>query len=70
MVFTKRDEVCYSGVMEDVGYKIKEELAQYNIRELKKTGSKTLITTCPYCYRVFKEHPSYKELGMEAKHIT
>ena len=68
--FTMIDEVCCSGVMEDVGYKIKEELAQRNVRELQKTGAKTLITTCPYCYRVFKEHPSYKDLGMEVKHIT
>ena len=60
--FTMIDEVCCSGVMEDVGYKIKEELARQNVRELQKTGAKTLITTCPYCYRVFKEHPSYKEL--------
>jgi Fe-S oxidoreductase len=68
--FTMIDEVCCSGVMEDVGYKIKENLARQNVRELQKTGAKTLITTCPYCYRVFKEHPSYKELGMEVKHIT
>ena len=68
--FTLIDEVCCSGVMEDVGYKIKEELAQRNVRELQKTSANTLITTCPYCYRVFKEHPSYKGLGMEIKHIT
>ena len=68
--FTMIDEVCCSGVMEDVGYKIKEELARHNVRELQKISAKTLITTCPYCYRVFKEHRSYKDLGMEIKHIT
>ena len=68
--FTMIDEVCCSGVMEDVGYKIKEGLAEHNLRELKKTSAKTLITTCPYCYRVFKEHGSYRELGMEIKHVT
>jgi Fe-S oxidoreductase len=68
--FTMIDEGCCSGVLEDVGYKIKGDLAKRNVRELRKTGAKTLITTCPYCYRVFKEHPSYKELGMEVKHIT
>ena len=46
--FTMIDEVCCSGVMEDVGYKIKENLARQNVRELQKTGAKTLITTCPY----------------------
>jgi Fe-S oxidoreductase len=68
--FTMIDEVCCSGVMEDVGYKIKEDLARQNIHEIKKTGAHTLITTCPYCYRVFKEHPAYKSLGLEIKHIT
>ena len=68
--YTLIDEVCCSGVLEDVGYKIKEDLARRNIQELQKTGAKTLITTCPYCYRVFKDHPSYKGLGLEVKHIT
>jgi Fe-S oxidoreductase len=68
--FTMIDEVCCSGVMEDVGYQIKAELAEHNARELKDTGARTLITTCPYCYRVFANHPSYKDLGMEVKHIT
>jgi len=68
--FTMIDEVCCSGVLEDVGYKVKDELAQRNVRELQKTGSKTLIATCPYCYRVFKEHPAYRDLGLELKHIT
>ena len=68
--FTLVDEVCCSGVLEDVGYKIKDGLVQRNIREIQKAGAKTLITICPYCYRVFKEHPSYKDLGMEVKHIT
>jgi Fe-S oxidoreductase len=68
--FTTIDEVCCSGVLEDVGYKIKNELAQKNIREIKKTEAKVLITTCPYCYRVFKEHSAYRDLGLEVKHIT
>jgi len=68
--FTMTDEVCCSGVLEDVGYKIKDELAQHNVRELQKTRAQTLITTCPYCYRVFKEHPAYKNLRLEVKHIT
>jgi Fe-S oxidoreductase len=68
--FTLIDEVCCSGVLEDVGYKIKEDLARRNIQEIQKTGAKILITTCPYCYRVFKEHPSYKDLRLEVKHIT
>jgi Fe-S oxidoreductase len=68
--FTTIDEVCCSGVLEDVGYKIKDELARHNIRELQKTKAKTMIAVCPYCYRVFTQHPAYKDLGLEVKHIT
>jgi Fe-S oxidoreductase len=68
--FTLIDEVCCSGVLEDVGYKIKGGLAKGNVQEIQKTSAKTLITTCPYCYRVFKEHPAYKDLGLDIKHIT
>jgi Fe-S oxidoreductase len=68
--FTLIDEVCCSGVLDDVGYTMKGDLARRNIQEIRKTGAKTLITTCPYCYRVFKDHPSYKDLGLEIKHIT
>lgn len=70
MDFTLVDEVCCSGVLEDLGYKIKDELAQQNILEIKKTGAATLITICPYCYRVFKEHPAYREMGLKVKHVT
>ncbi|MFQ5904409.1 MAG: (Fe-S)-binding protein [Candidatus Binatia bacterium] len=68
--FTTIDEVCCSGVLEDVGYKVKEALAQHNVREIRKTGANAMITTCPYCYRIFIEHPSYEDLGLEVKHIT
>ncbi len=68
--FTMIDEVCCSGVLEDVGYKIRDDLAKHNLREIQKTGAKTLIAICPYCYRVFTEHPAYKSLGLEVKHIT
>jgi len=68
--FTLIDEVCCSGVLEDVGYQIKTGLAERNIREIGETGATTLITTCPYCYRVFTNHPSYKGLGVSIKHVT
>jgi Fe-S oxidoreductase len=68
--FTLIDEVCCSGVMEDVGYRIKEDLALQNVQALRNTGARTLLATCPYCFRVFKDHPAYRELGMEVKHIT
>jgi len=68
--YTMIDEVCCSGVLEDVGYRIREDMVKQNIQEIQKTGAHTLITTCPYCYRVFKDHPAYRDLGLEIKHIT
>ncbi len=68
--FTTVDEVCCSGVLEDVGYEVKEDMVGHNLREIRETGAKTLIATCPYCYRVFAEHPFYRDLGLEVKHIT
>lgn len=68
--FTLIDEVCCSGVLDDVGYTMRADLARRNIQEIRNTEAETLITTCPYCYRVFKDHPSYKDMGLEIKHIT
>jgi Fe-S oxidoreductase len=68
--FTMIDEVCCSGVLEDVGYQARQKLAKHNIDEFHRTGAKTLITTCPYCYRTFKHHPFYQDLNLELKHIT
>jgi Fe-S oxidoreductase len=68
--FTMIDEVCCSGVLEDVGYRINDSLVRHNIQGLQKTRAATLITVCPYCYRVFTEHPAYTALGMKVKHIT
>ena len=60
--YTLIDEVCCSGVLEDVGYAINTRLAQTNIERILATGAKTLITGCPYCSRTFNGKAPYAPL--------
>jgi Fe-S oxidoreductase len=71
--FTLVSEVCCSGVLEDVGFKIKTHLAQKNIELILATGAKTLITGCPYCLRTFTGKAVYeplKDAGIEIMHLS
>jgi len=71
--YTLIDEVCCSGVLEDVGYEINEEAAQKNIDLILATGAKTVITGCPYCSRTFNNKPQYAKLrenGGSILHIS
>lgn len=70
--YTLIDEVCCSGVLEDVGYPITEGLARKNIDLILATGAKAVITGCPYCSRTFNSKPQYAELkdkGIKVIHI-
>ncbi len=70
--YTLIDEVCCSGVLEDVGYPINEGLARKNIDLILATGAKAVITGCPYCSRTFNSKPQYAELkdkGIKVIHI-
>ncbi|MBW1943344.1 MAG: (Fe-S)-binding protein [Deltaproteobacteria bacterium] len=71
--YTLIDEVCCSGVLEDVGYAINEDLARKNMDLIRNTGAKTVITGCPYCFRTFNNKPPYsplKEEGIKVIHIS
>ena len=71
--FTLIDEVCCSGVLEDVGYEINEDLARINMDLILATAAKMVITGCPYCFRTFNNKPQYAELrekGIKVVHIT
>lgn len=71
--YTLIDEACCSGVLEDVGYQINEDLAQRNIENILGTGAKTVITECPYCFRTFNNKPQYaalRENGIKVVHIS
>ena len=71
--YTLIDEVCCSGVLEDVGYRINDKLVRTNIDLIMATGAKTVITGCPYCFRTFNNKPQYAELvdkGIKVVHIS
>ena len=71
--YTLIDEVCCSGVLEDVGYRINDDLATENIDRILHTGAKAVITGCPYCYRTFNNKDQYNQLlkkGVQVTHIT
>ncbi len=71
--YTLIDEVCCSGVLEDVGYQINDDLARLNVERILKTNAKTIITGCPYCSRTFNNKTQYAELkekGIQVLHIS
>jgi Fe-S oxidoreductase len=71
--YTLIDEVCCSGVLEDVGYQLNQKLVQKNIDRILATGAKSVITGCPYCWRTFNNKPEYAELkekGIEIIHTS
>ena len=47
-------------------------LARFNLSEIKKTGCKKLIVSCPECYTTLKvDYPKYVgDLGMDVIHIS
>ena len=71
--YTLIDEVCCSGVLDDVGFQTQTDLAEKNVDLILKTGAKTVITGCPYCFRTFNDRPPYNALsdnGIEVIHIS
>ena len=71
--YTLIDEVCCSGVLEDVGFKIHDDLADQNMALIAATGAKTVITGCPYCFRTMNHKPQYAALadaGVGVVHIS
>lgn len=71
--YTLIDEVCCSGILEEVGYAVYQSKAEDIINKVRATGARTLITGCPYCYRTFKNKSEYKDLvesGIKVIHIS
>lgn len=71
--YTLIDEVCCTGVLEDVGHKLNSNHTQTNIEKILETGAKTVITGCPYCFRTFKNKDEFAELrdkGINLVHIS
>lgn len=71
--YTLIEEVCCSGVLEDVGFSINDRLANHNIEAIKDTRCKAVITGCPKCFLTFKNNAVYaplREAGIEIIHIS
>ena len=64
--YTLIDEVCCSGVLEDVGFPLNDTLVQTNIDRILATGATTVITGCPYCARTLNNKVQYVPLGPRA----
>jgi Fe-S oxidoreductase len=61
--YTLIEEVCCSGVLEDVGYALNDSLVATNVERILATGARTVITGCPYCARTFNNKDQYSKLG-------
>jgi len=68
--FTLVDEVCCSGVMEDVGYKIKDDLARQNVPVPPENRSPNAAGHLPLLLPGLQRPSRLQDLGMEVKHIT
>ncbi|UCF90723.1 MAG: (Fe-S)-binding protein [Desulfobacterales bacterium] len=71
--YTLIEEVCCSGVLEDIGFAIHDDLVRKNVALVRSTGAKALVTGCPYCLRTFKHRAPYqplRDLGLELLHIS
>lgn len=48
------------------------KLAEHNVREIRKTGARQVVTTCPECYHTLKvEYPRrFGDMGFEVIHMS
>ncbi|MFZ0451637.1 MAG: (Fe-S)-binding protein [Desulfatiglandaceae bacterium] len=71
--YTLIDEACCSGVLEDMGYTINNDLAVRNTATILSTGANTVITGCPYCFKTFHNEARYAPLrsaGVDVVHLS
>ncbi len=71
------DECCCGNTVFSAGlYDEAKALTQRNVDEVRKTGAKTLLTSCAECYRMWKvDYPkllniSTADLGFEVVHLV
>ena len=55
------NEICCSGILEDIGDKIRDSNISIIAERILATGCGTVITSCPYCLRTFNG-TAYKTL--------
>ena len=61
------DEWCCGNTLFSVGlFDEAKALAQRNVEEVRKTGAKTLLTSCAECYRMWKvDYPKMLEISTD-----
>jgi Fe-S oxidoreductase len=69
------DEWCCSSVLGVTGYGNSKEFethAEHNLEKIEEIGAKTVISSCPWCYKSFTEmYPKYvKEPEFQILHFT
>jgi len=63
------DEWCCGSVLLRTGHvEGAKELMEHNIEEIKRSGAKTIVFTCPGCLMTFKRN--YPDMGVELAHST
>ena len=63
------EEWCCGSVLFRTGQvEAAEELVAHNVEEIKKSGAKTVVFTCPGCMKTFKNN--YPDMGVELVHAT
>jgi len=63
------DEWCCGSVLLRTGHvEEAKELMEHNIEEIKRSGAKTIVFTCPGCLMTFKRN--YPDMGVELAHST
>ena len=63
------EEWCCGSVLFRTGQvEATKELVAHNIEEIKKSGAKTVVFTCPGCMKTFRNN--YPDMGVELLHAT
>jgi len=63
------EEWCCGSVLFRTGQvEAARELVAHNVEEIKKSGAKTVVFTCPGCLKTFKK--DYPDMGVELLHST
>jgi heterodisulfide reductase subunit D len=65
------DEMCCGAINTMSGqWDNFEDIAEYNLKQIKKRGATTVITGCPGCYRALKKYKKISNFKFELLHTT
>ncbi len=65
------DEMCCGAINTMSGqWSNFKDIAEYNLKQIKKRGATKVITGCPGCYRAIKKYKKFADFKFELLHIT